>query len=114
MDEPLFFPTRAHVLVCTGPRCSRAGSRSVVASATAELERRRLAYYKTGGSVRLSEASCLGACAHGPTVVAYHGESSGTLAEVWYVGMDSARVVELAEALHHGGPPPSTNRFGPR
>lgn len=114
MDEPLFFPTRAHLLVCTGPRCSRAGSRRLVDEATVELERRHVAYYKTGGTVRLSEASCLGACAHGPTVVAYFGAPHGGLAEAWYVGMDTRRVVRLAEALHRGEPAPSENRFGPR
>lgn len=113
MEQPLFFPTRAHVLVCTGPRCSRAGSRQLVQQATAELERRHVAYYKSGGTVRLSEASCLGACSHGPTVVAYHAGPGGTLAEAWYVGMDVPRVVRLADALHRGEPPPSDRRFGP-
>jgi (2Fe-2S) ferredoxin len=114
VDEPLFFATRGHVLVCTGPRCSHAGSRRVVQEATAELERRRVAYYKDGGTVRLSEASCLGACAHGPTVVAYFGAPGGGLAEAWYVGMDARRVVRLAEAVHRGDALPEDKRFGPR
>jgi (2Fe-2S) ferredoxin len=114
MDEPIFFPTRAHVLLCTGPRCARAGSRRVLDLANAELERRRIAYYKDGGTVRLTEAGCLGACSYGPTVAAYHGDAQGGLAEAWYVGMDAAKVVRLAEALHLGEPLPVEGRFGPR
>jgi (2Fe-2S) ferredoxin len=81
--------------------------------ATLELERRRVAYYKDGGTVRLTESGCLGACSHGPTVVAYYGGPGGALEEAWYVGMDTRRVVALAEALHRGEAPPETRRFGP-
>lgn len=113
MDAPIFFPTRAHVLVCTGPRCSRVASRRIMDEATHELERRQVAYYKEGGTVRLTEAGCLGACSHGPTVVAYYAGAEGKLEEAWYVGMDTRRLVSLAEALHRGEAPPSERRFGP-
>lgn len=113
MDGPIFFETRAHVLVCQGPRCSRAGSRRVLDQTTVELERSRVAYYKDGGSVRLTESGCLGACAYGPTVVAYFGDPGG-LKEAWYVGMDTRKVVRLATALHLGDPLPEEGRFGPR
>ena len=114
MDQPIFFPTRAHVLLCTGPRCARAGSRKVLDTANAELERRRVAYYKDGGTVRLTEAGCLGACSFGPTVAAYHADPDGRLTEAWFVGMDAPKVVRLAEALHRGEALPSEGRFGPR
>lgn len=119
MDEgPLFFATRAHLLLCTGPRCARRGSPRVLESAWRELESRALAYYKRGGSIRLTESGCLGQCSHGPTLVAYHaddqGETTGALRESWYVGVDAPQLVDIAEALHRGGPPPGRGRFGPR
>ncbi len=111
MDEPIFFSTRAHVLLCTGPRCAMAGSRRVLNEATDALEQRRVAYYRQGGTVRLTEAGCLGACAFGPTVAAYYAQPDGQLTEAWYVGMTTDKVVALAEALHDGEPPPEDGRF---
>jgi (2Fe-2S) ferredoxin len=113
-DGPLFYPTRAHLLLCTGPRCARAGSAAVFRDGWEELERRSLAYYKRGGSIRLTEAGCLGVCSHGPTLVAYHGDPRGGLAEAWYVGVGKTELVEIAEALHDGQEPPERGRFGPR
>jgi (2Fe-2S) ferredoxin len=115
MEEgPIFFETRAHVLLCTGPRCSRVGSRRVLEQANADLERTGFAYYKDGGSVRLTESGCLGACAHGPTAVAYYAASNGSgLREAWYVGMDRGRVARLVAALHEGHEPPAAGRFDP-
>ena len=113
MDEPIFFETRAHVLLCTGPRCSRAGSKRLLDDTTVALERSGVAYYKDGGSVRLTESGCLGACAYGPTAVAYFGTEAGALSEAWYVGMDQRRLVRLATALHEGAAPPKEGRFDP-
>lgn len=113
-DGPLFYATRAHLLLCTGPRCSRRQSPRVLEVAWRELERRSIAYYKRGGSIRLTEAGCLGQCSHGPTLAAYYGEASGKLAEAWYVGVDANEVVAIAEALHTGAPLPARGRFGPR
>lgn len=113
MDGPIFFATRAHVLLCTGPRCARAGSRRVLEQVTNALERTSVAYYKDGGSVRLTESGCLGACAYGPTAVAYHADGAGGLSEAWYVGMDAPRLVRLATALHRGATPPEDGRFDP-
>ena len=81
------------------------------AEAWSELERRSLAYYKTGGSVRLTESGCLGACSHGPTLAAYHAGPDGSLAQAWYVGMDGRAVLRVAEALHRGEPAPDEQRF---
>jgi (2Fe-2S) ferredoxin len=114
VDGPLFFPARAHLLLCTGPRCARRGSPRVFQEAWQTLERRSLAYYKQGGSVRLTESGCLGCCAHGPTLVAYHGDESGALAHAWYVGVDTPSLLRIAQALQDGDPPPEEKRFDPR
>jgi len=107
---PLFFETRAHLLVCTGPTCRRAGSVALFANATADLEARRLAYYASGGSLRFTESGCLGACATGPTVAAYYADG-GTLAQAWYTGMDREKLLALAQALHDGATLPIDGRF---
>ncbi|MDQ3034419.1 MAG: (2Fe-2S) ferredoxin domain-containing protein [Myxococcota bacterium] len=115
MDGPLFFPTRAHLLLCTGPRCARRGSARLFDDAWRALEARSIAYYKRGGGVRLTQAGCLGQCSHGPTLVAYHGDAQGRLAEAWYVGIDAPSLLRIAEALNAGDPPPEEEkRFGPR
>lgn len=108
---PTFFPTRAHLLVCTGPDCTQRGARGLFARVTSELEAQRLAYYKSGGSVRLTEAGCLGACAHGPNACAYFERGDGALAQAWYAGVDDADLVALARALHDGEEPPEAKRF---
>lgn len=114
-DGPLFFPTRAHLLLCTGPRCSGRGSARLFAEAWRAIEARSLAYYKRGGSIRLTESGCLGQCSRGPTLVAYHGDASGKLAQAWYVDVDLAALLRIAKALHDGDPPPDdARRFGPR
>lgn len=114
MDGPLFFPSRAHLLLCTGPRCSRRGSAKVFAEAWRTLEARSLAYYKRGGGIRLTESGCLGCCSYGPTLAAYYGDDRGGLAQAWYVGIDEPSLVRIAEALNEGRPPPDDKRFGPR
>lgn len=114
MALPLFFETRAHVLVCTGPRCGQAGARSLFQRAWAEAERRRLAYYVRGGSVRLTESGCLGACAHGPNAVVYRGDESGALSEAWFCDLDDTRLLALLEALQSGAPLPTEGRYDTR
>jgi (2Fe-2S) ferredoxin len=113
-DGPLFFPTRAHLLLCTGPRCSRRGSPRVFHDSWRELESRSLAYYKRGGSIRLSESGCLGCCAHGPTLAAYYDDGEGRLAQAWWVAMTAEQLLEIAKAIHDGRALPDRNRFGPR
>jgi (2Fe-2S) ferredoxin len=97
------------LLVCTGPRCSRVGSQRLFRDATSVLERRRLAYYKDGGTVRLSEAGCLGACDHGPTLACYRGDTR--LEQAWYFGADLALVTKLAEAVQDQTPLPDERRY---
>lgn len=108
---PTFFPTRAHLLVCTGPDCVARGGRALFARCTSALEQEGLAYYKAGGGVRLTESGCLGACAHGPTVAAYYDRGDGSLAQAWYAGMDEAKLVALARALSERRDPPVEGRF---
>ncbi len=120
MSGPLFFRTRAHVLVCTGPSCARRGSGRLFASVWSACERRRHAYY-AGGEVRLTESGCQGACSHGPNAIAYYlprapeapspGGLPGQLAEAWYHGLDEPRLLGLVEALDRGEPPPSDGRY---
>lgn len=108
---PLFFATRAHLLVCVGPQCSKRGSRELLGRATAHLEAQKLAYYKEGGTLRLTATGCLGACAHGPNLTAYYGDENGQLREAWYAGVDDARLKSIAEALHAGTEPPAEGRY---
>lgn len=107
---PLFFETRAHLLLCTGPSCRRVGSAELFAHATAALEAHGLAYYASGGSLRFTESGCLGACASGPTVAAYYADGA-TLAQAWYAGMDREELLALAQALHDGAALPVEGRF---
>ncbi len=109
MDLPPYFPTRGHLFLCVGPRCERAGSARLFRHATDALERRRLAYYKEGGTVRLTEAGCLGACGHGPTLAVYRGE--GTLEQAWYAAADLPLVLEVAQAVQDQRPLPDARRY---
>jgi (2Fe-2S) ferredoxin len=68
-----------------------------------------LAYYKDGGSVRLSEAGCLGACGHGPTLACYRG--SVQLEQAWYAAADLGLVTRVAEAIQDEKPLPSERRY---
>lgn len=108
---PLFFATRAHILVCVGPQCSKRGSRELLARGTAALEKEHVVYYKTGGTVRLTATSCLGACAYGPNVTAYYGDEAGQLREAWYAGVDDGRLSRIAKALHEGEEAPTEGRY---
>lgn len=99
--------------MCTGPRCARRGGARLFAEAWHTLETRHLAYYKSGGTVRLTESGCQGACDHGPNAIVYFTDTSGTLQEAWYAGVDHERLVDLAEAVHGDLPLPGEGRYGP-
>ncbi len=61
------------MLVCVDGRCAAKGSEGLYARLWSLLEENSLAYYKSGGSIRLTASSCLGACDYGPTVATYPG-----------------------------------------
>ncbi|HJL19935.1 MAG TPA: (2Fe-2S) ferredoxin domain-containing protein [Sandaracinaceae bacterium LLY-WYZ-13_1] len=113
MRLPTFFSTRAHVLACTGPRCRRRGGVEVFERTWEAMEARRLAYYARGGTVRLTETGCQGACQHGPNAIAYYATGAGTLAEAWYAGTTTERLLALVEALHGDRPLPTRGRYDP-
>ena len=103
---PQRYPTKGHLLVCTGPSCTARGSRALFDRLWVRFEHERLAYYRSGGSIRLTESGCLGACSYGPSVACYSGGS-----EAWYAGMDEQRIVALARAVQDGGELPAEGRY---
>lgn len=111
MTSPHFFETRAHLLVCTGPKCARRDARRLFDSLWQRLERERIAYY-AGGSVRLTESGCLGACSFGPNVCTYVKVESGSLEEAWYFEQTAESVLEIARSVQRGEPLPRARRYG--
>lgn len=114
VQKPLFFQTRAHVLVCTGPNCARVGARELFARTWKTIEDRKVAYYRDGGTVRLTESGCQGACGHGPNAIVYFVDASGVMREGYYAGLDAARLLEIAEAVHECRDPGPAQRYGGR
>jgi (2Fe-2S) ferredoxin len=110
--KPYFFATAAHILVCTGSHCAGRGSGALFGALWQGLEQEKLAYYKSGGNLRLTQSGCLGACQDGPTVACYF-RRAGALAEAWYSGMDYPDTMNLARALHRGDDLPQKKLFGP-
>jgi (2Fe-2S) ferredoxin len=108
--KPSFFKTNAHLLICTDERCAAQGSRLLFKSVWNGLETERLAYYKTGGSLRLSHSGCLGACQFSPAVTCYF-KRNGALHEAWYHDMDYPKTMQLARALNDGLEPPVESRY---
>jgi len=110
--KPPFFATRAHVLVCTGPNCTRRGADLLFKALWAGLEREKLAYY-TAGSLRLTESGCLGSCQFGPSLTCYFRRplQPGSLGEAWYAGVTYPGAMALARALHEGAALPDEGRY---
>jgi (2Fe-2S) ferredoxin len=92
--------TSGHVLVCTGTRCAGRGSQRLFQQAWAAYEEQRIAYYRTGGSVRLTEAGCLGACDFGPNIAVYARVADGTSEESWIGNVDLAAITEIGRRLN--------------
>lgn len=109
---PLYFRTHGHLMVCQGPSCQARGSAVLYRGLWNHLERQSLAYYKRGGSLRLTESGCLGACSFGPTLCVYRHGPAG-LEEGWYAAVDFPLAVGVAQAAHDQAPLPSQGRYGP-
>ncbi len=104
--KPKFFLTKAHLLICVDERCAQKGSRLLFESVWNALEREHLAYYKSGGGLRLSHSGCLGACQSGPAVTCYFKHR-----EAWYHGMDYPQTMAVARALNADLEPPMLGRY---
>ncbi|EYB69411.1 hypothetical protein DEIPH_ctg008orf0147 [Deinococcus phoenicis] len=109
---PKFFPTRGHLLICQGQNCQARGSVLLHKALWNQLERSGLAYYKAGGSVRLTESGCLGACSYGPTLCVYRHRGS-ELEEGWYAAVDFPLAARVAQAVHEGTELPEERKYGP-
>ena len=109
---PKFFPTNGHILVCQNSSCQNRGSALLYKALWNHLEREGLAYYKGGGTVRLTESGCLGACSYGPTLCVYRQTAQG-LEEGWYAAADFAVAKAVAQAVQDGTELPAAHRYGP-
>lgn len=112
MATPKYFPTAGHLLVCQGPNCQARGSAPLYQALWRALDQGHLAYYKSGGNVRLTESGCLGACSYGPALCVYR-EHGGKLEQGWYAGVDFPLALALAQAVHQGAELPEDRRYGP-
>lgn len=72
-------------------------------------EEQRIAYYRNGGSVRLTMSSCLGACDHGPIAVCYQPEAKDF--QAWYEGVTIEQVHALLMSLQKKTALPREGRF---
>lgn len=109
---PLYFKTSGHLLVCQGPNCQARGSALLHKALWNHLERQSLAYYKRGGSLRLTESGCLGSCSFGPSLCVYRQNSDG-LEEAWYAAVDFPLAARIAQAVHEGQELPAEHQYGP-
>ncbi|GHF40570.1 (2Fe-2S) ferredoxin [Deinococcus metalli] len=109
---PLYFKTSGHLLVCTGPNCTARGSGLLYRALWNHLERHSLAYYKRGGSLRLTESGCLGSCSFGPSMCVYR-QRAGGLEEGWYAAVDVPLAARIAQAVHEGTDLPQEHKYGP-
>lgn len=107
-----FFPTRGHLLVCQNVNCRSRGADLLYAGLKRTLENDRLAYYRSGGSVRFTTSGCLGACSHGPVMACYR-ERDGQLEQAWYEHVDFPLAMKVAHAVHEGADLPAERRYGP-
>ncbi len=108
--KPSFYPTRAHLLLCTGSSCRQRGAQELLAGLRVELESRFWAYYRAGGNLRLTASGCLGACSFGPTLAVYRPE--GPEVQAWYYAATLPLALRVAEAARSGQPWPQERRFG--
>lgn len=109
-----YFPTHGHLLVCQGTNCQQRGSGLLLRALSNHLERESLAYYKRGGSVRLTESGCLGACSSGPVLCVYRERAGGSaLEQGWYAAVDLPLARAVAQAVQDQTELPAEGRYGP-
>jgi (2Fe-2S) ferredoxin len=65
-----------------------------------DLEQEKLAYYRSGGSIRLTASSCLGACDFGPTVAVY-AANGGSVTPSWHYEMTEESTMAMLRRLHN-------------
>lgn len=115
MSGPKYFATRGHLLLCQGASCQRVGADLLYQGLKQHLERGQLAYYKAGGSVRLTTSGCLGACNYGPTLCVYRQTAQGAeqahLEQAWYAAVNFPLARQVAQAVHTGEPLPLEHRY---
>jgi (2Fe-2S) ferredoxin len=109
---PPYFTTSGHLLVCQHTNCKSRGSDLLYRALWNALDRERLAYYKGGGSLRLTESGCLGACSSGPAMCVYRQGEQG-LEEGWYASADLPLALKVAQAVHDGAELPADRKYGP-
>ncbi|SEJ88202.1 (2Fe-2S) ferredoxin [Deinococcus reticulitermitis] len=109
---PKYFKTAGHLLLCQGASCQARGSALLHRALWNGLERDSLAYYKRGGSLRLTGSGCLGACSYGPALCVYR-ERAGHLEEGWYAAVDFPLARRVALAVYAGEALPEEGRYGP-
>ena len=109
---PTHFKTSGHLLVCQHTNCRARGSDLLYRSLWNALDAQRLAYFKTGGSLRLTESGCLGACSAGPVLCVYR-QRAGGLEEGWYAATDFPLALKVARAVHEGAELPEDRKYGP-
>ncbi|MFT2721831.1 (2Fe-2S) ferredoxin domain-containing protein [Deinococcus sp. A31D244] len=108
-----YFRTNGHLLVCQGPNCQARGSALLHKALWNHLERESLAYYKRGGTLRLTESGCLGSCSFGPSLCVYRAAPGVGLEEAWYAAVDFPLAARIAQAVHEQGPLPAEHQYGP-
>lgn len=108
-----YFRTSGHLLLCLNNNCRARGADLLHVALTNALENHKLAYYKTGGSLRFTATGCLGACGYGPILACYR-ERDGTLEEAWYENVTFGLALKVAKAVHEGEELPNEQRYGPK
>ncbi len=110
MSGPKFFVTNGHLLLCQASTCTRLGADVLYQALWAYLEREHLAYYKAGGSVRLTSSGCLGVCNYGPALLCYRQQGPG-LEQAWYAAADFLLLRQVAQAVQTGAALPRAHRY---
>jgi len=107
-----YFRTHAHLLLCMNTNCRSRGADLLHLALSRAFEQEKLAYYKSGGSLRFTTSGCLGACSHGPVLACYR-ERNGSLEQAWYEHVDYPLAMRVARAAHEQHDLPADRKYGP-